>query len=255
MPKHKKNPEVGTKQTTFSSIIYIDQKDAKNFAQDEEVTFMDWGNAFIRKITGSPVIETIEVELNLEGDFKKTKQKITWLGESASAPFVPVKLLDYDYLITKKKVEEDDELKDLLTKTTEFHIDAVADANVKLLKKGDIIQFERIGYFIVDKAFGEPAHDAGREEVLDRVDLILIPDGKAASVASKAPVAAPKAAAKAAKAPATVVKIAEPAPTEAVETILLSEGSKGFPQPVTTKMFKVDSLCALCFFSVDLVNG
>lgn len=39
LPKHKKNPDVGTKETIFADVIYVDQKDAQNFAQDEEVRF------------------------------------------------------------------------------------------------------------------------------------------------------------------------------------------------------------------------
>ncbi|CEJ02982.1 Putative Glutamyl-tRNA synthetase [Rhizopus microsporus] len=87
-----------------------------------------------------------------------------------------VLLVDYDYLITKKKVEEGDDVKDLVTPQSEFKYPALADGNIKQLKKGDIIQFERKGYFILDSVATatEPAH------------FIRIPDGKAASMASKA---------------------------------------------------------------------
>ncbi|KAL1737833.1 hypothetical protein HDZ31DRAFT_70726, partial [Schizophyllum fasciatum] len=95
------------------------------------------------------------------GDVKKTKLKTTWLAaepaqdsaailtappgiDAALAP-VPITLLDYDYLITKKKLEEGDEVQDYLTPQTEFRVAAVADGNVRSLKKGDVIQFERKG--------------------------------------------------------------------------------------------------------------
>lgn len=38
VPKHKKNADVGTKQTVFSSQIIIEQEDAKTFAENEEVS-------------------------------------------------------------------------------------------------------------------------------------------------------------------------------------------------------------------------
>lgn len=268
MPKHKKNPDVGTKMTAFADTIYVEQEDAVTFAQDEEVTFMDWGNAFVRKINrdsaDSPITE-IELELNLKGDFKKTKKKITWLAEvpSAQATLVPVTLLDYDYLITKKKLEEDDDVKDCLTPQTEFRTAAVADANVRQLKQGDIIQFERKGYYIVDRAY-----DASKPE--QEVELILIPDGRAASIASKhAPpeTAADKKAAASAdkvkskdksakggkKAAAAAAKSSagptaqstgfpDVAPTEAQDSKLLSDGVSGFEIPYKTKMYKVDNL-------------
>ena len=171
---------------------------------------MDWGNAFVRKIVGSPV-ESIEMELHLTGDFKKTKKKVTWLSASPTAPLIPVLLLDYDYLITKKKLEVDDEVTSFLTPTTEFRVDALADTNVRALKKGEVIQFERKGYYIVDKAFGAPSEIGGE---VDQVELILIPDGKAASIASKVvPIAADKSAPKAVKAkkvaPAGVANLAK----------------------------------------------
>ena len=37
LPKHKKNPEVGEKQTVYSSNIVIEQDDAASFEDQEEV--------------------------------------------------------------------------------------------------------------------------------------------------------------------------------------------------------------------------
>jgi len=141
---------------------------------------MDWGNAIVRSktIDANGVVTAIEMDLNLEGDFRKTKKKITWLTQpTAEHPLVDVTLLDYDYLITKKKLEENDELKDFVSPVTEFRSEAYADANVGELKKGDIIQFERKGYYIFDGAIGEG-------EAL-RLEFIHIPDGRQASLASK----------------------------------------------------------------------
>ena len=138
---------------------------------------MDWGNAIVRSKTTneSGIITAIEVELHLEGDFRKTKKKITWLAQpDVEHPLVDVTLLDHDYLITKKKLEENDDVKDFVTPVSEFRDEAFADANVKELKKGDIIQFERKGYYIFDGV------------VDGRYEFIHIPDGRAASIASKA---------------------------------------------------------------------
>ena len=141
---------------------------------------MDWGNAIVRSKTvdANGVVTAIEMDLNLEGDFRKTKKKITWLAQpTVEHPLVDVTLLDYDYLITKKKLEENDDLEDFASPVTEFRSEAYADANVKELKKGDIIQFERKGYYIFDGTTGEG--DTLRSE------FIRIPDGKQASLASK----------------------------------------------------------------------
>lgn len=197
LPKHKKNPEVGEKNTVYSSQIYLEQEDALSFDDQEEVrllhllhsssvshmscqiTLMDWGNAIVRSKTAneSGTVTAIELDLHLEGDFRKTKKKITWLPQAAAGEhsLIEVTLLDHDYLITKKKLEENDDVQDFVTPQSEFREDALADANVRALKKGDIIQFERKGYYIFDGAAG-----GGRHE------FIHIPDGRAASIASKA---------------------------------------------------------------------
>ena len=151
-----------------------------------QITLMDWGNAIVRsKITDSSgTITAVSMELHLEGDFKKTTKKITWLAQPTTAhPLVDATLIDYDYLITKKKLEENDELKDFATAVTEFREEALADANVRELKRGDIIQFERRGYYAFDGVAKKGNGALGEQETWE---FIRIPDGRAAGLASKA---------------------------------------------------------------------
>ncbi|KAG2146845.1 tRNA synthetases class I, catalytic domain-containing protein [Suillus bovinus] len=178
LPRHKKNPDVGEKRTVFTSTILVEQEDAISFDDQEEITLMDWGNAIVRSKTTGPSgdITSLTMDLHLEGDFRKTKKKITWLAQPTNDyPLVNITLLDYDYLITKKKLEETDDIKDFVTPVSEFREEAFADANVSTLTKGDIIQFERKGYFIFDGT----AEDG-------KLEFIRIPDGRAANLASKA---------------------------------------------------------------------
>jgi glutamyl-tRNA synthetase len=157
-PKHNKNPEVGTKKVTFSSKIILEQEDVKLFKQDEEITLMAWGNAIVRKINGSNPITDIELELHLEGDVKKTEKKVTWLA--ADGPeLIPAQLMDFDYLITKDKLEEEDNWEDFLNPETQTVSEALCDPNVAECKPDDIIQFERKGFYRCDRAYkdGQPA--------------------------------------------------------------------------------------------------
>ena len=226
LPLHKKNPDVGNKTTRFAADVLIEQEDALSFDDNEEITLMDWGNAFVRRknTSSSGVIESIDLELHLAGDFKKTKKKITWIAGPASG-LEPVRLLDHDYLITKKVLEENDELTTFVTPTTEFIVEAYSDSNVKNLKKGDIIQFERKGYYIYDG-------DASGHR-----DFICIPDGRAKSVASKAATAAtPAPAGKAA--PGAAVAEAPASKMYKVESVYGSDE----PQAPNTKMYTVPSV-------------
>jgi glutamyl-tRNA synthetase len=169
-PKHVKNETVGKKKVVFGSPILLEQADARSFEEGEEITLMGWGNAFITKILRpDPAgdVTGLELKLHLEGDFKKTKKKVTWLAKDQS--LVDVELVDFDYLITKDKLEEDDDVRDFVNKATEFKEVAYADCNIADVKEDDILQFERKGYYRCDL----PAKD-GKPAV-----FFCIPTGKA----------------------------------------------------------------------------
>lgn len=167
-PKHKKNPEVGMKKVLYFEKALLEQEDAASFTEGEEVTFMDWGNVIIKKIhKEGDVVKSIDAELHLEGDFRKTEKKVTWLADTADK--TKVELVDFDHLITKDKLEEGDNFEDFLTPETKFKSEAYSDLNVKELKKGDVIQFERKGYYRVEKDLSE-----------GEMVFFSIPDGKTA---------------------------------------------------------------------------
>ncbi|KAF1854375.1 hypothetical protein Lal_00045066, partial [Lupinus albus] len=150
-PKHVKNPDVGTKQVTFGPKLLLDQADVAEFADNEEITLMSWGNAIVRGLdkSASPVKE-LNLELHLAGDFKTTSKK-------AADPenLVKAELWDFGYLITKDTLEKDDNLDDYLAETTAWKVDALVDASIADLKENDFIQLERKGYYRVDKALGQ----------------------------------------------------------------------------------------------------
>ena len=52
VPCHKKNPAAGTKQLVKLNKVWLDQADAQQIKEGEEVTLMDWGNAIV-KVRGS----------------------------------------------------------------------------------------------------------------------------------------------------------------------------------------------------------
>ena len=190
---------------------------------------MDWGNAIVRsKTVNDGRVTAITMDLHLEGDFRKTKKKITWLAApTPSHSLVESTLLDYDYLITKKKMEEDDQFADFVTPVSEFREDAVADANVKDLKKGDIIQFERKGYYIFD----------GKAED-GKLEFILIPDGRAASIASKAGL---EASAKGKKAETAGPSSDTPVDTKMYQVEKIY-GEGEVKTPADTKMYKIENV-------------
>lgn len=121
LARHKKNASLGTKPVTCSSSVFIEQSDARelNGVEGEEVTLMDWGNVivapFAKESDGSG-IKAMSGRLNLGGDVKKTK-KLTWISADGTT-LARATLRDFDHLITKKKIEEEDNFEDCLNEKT-----------------------------------------------------------------------------------------------------------------------------------------
>ena len=100
-------------------------------------------------------------------DFKKTK-KLTWVCADPDTT-VEITLVEYDHLITKRKVEEKDDVKDLVNTNSRIEYSAIAEGSLRTLQRGQSIQLERRGFFFVDQAItGE-----GKQ-----MRLNFIPDGK-----------------------------------------------------------------------------
>jgi len=169
VPRHKKHAPAGNKATTMCSQVWLDQADAALLQPNEEVTLMDWGNCFIRTITKDAAGEftALTGELNLAGSVKNTKYKLTWLPQIAD--LVEITLVELGYLINKKKVEEDDVFEDIVNDNSWLEAAAMGDANMRSLKKGEVLQVERKGYFICDTIYGGPGSPAV---------LLNIPDGR-----------------------------------------------------------------------------
>ena len=169
IPKHKKYPPAGMKALVRTKQIWIEQVDAACIAEGEEVTLMDWGNAIMQSIERDSQgnVTSIRALLHLEGDFKKTKLKLTWLP--VTDDFVSLKLTEFGYIITKPKPEEDDSISDIVNKDSKVENMAVGDMNMRSLREGDIIQLERKGYYRVDQPFIRHSKPA---------ILFKIPDGK-----------------------------------------------------------------------------
>ncbi|CAI9278020.1 unnamed protein product [Lactuca saligna] len=157
IPKHKKYVAAGDKSIAFTKKIWIEQADAKAISPNEEITLMDWGNAIVREIKKDKnrnVTDLIGV-LHPEGSFKTTKLKLTWLPHTNE--LVPLTLVEFGYLITKKKMKKEKDFIPVLNRDTKKEIGGVGDSNMRRLKCGDILQLERKGYFRCDVPFITPS--------------------------------------------------------------------------------------------------
>ncbi|KAJ0232371.1 Glutamate--tRNA ligase [Hirschfeldia incana] len=169
IPKHKKFEGAGEKATTFTKRIWIEGADASAISVNEEVTLMDWGNAIVKEVTKDEEgrVTALSGVLNLKGSVKTTKLKLTWLPETNE--LVKLTLTDFDYLIKKKKLEENDKVPDYVNENTMKETSALGDSNMRNLQRGDVIQLERKGYYRCDVPFVKSSKP---------IVLFSIPDGR-----------------------------------------------------------------------------
>ena len=106
-------------------------------------------------------------------DFKKTK-KITWVSAYPETT-VEVTLTDFDHLISKKKVEENDYVKQLVNYSSKIEYTAITEGTLRIIQRGVRFQFEKRTYFFVDQS-------ASLFERL--IKLNFIPDGKSKNMSS-----------------------------------------------------------------------
>ncbi|NXA35471.1 SYEP ligase, partial [Eudromia elegans] len=170
------NADVGLKPVWYSSRVLIEGADAETLAEGEVVTFINWGNLIITKLNrnSSGKIVSIDAKLNLENkDFKKTT-KITWLAETPCASLIPTVCVNYEHLITKPVLGKDEDFKQFINRNSKQEELMLGDPCLKELKKGDIIQLQRRGFFICDQPY-EPVSPYSCKEA--PCVLIYIPDG------------------------------------------------------------------------------
>ena len=177
-PLHNKNTSLGKKPVMKGRNLLIEKSDVFGPNKDgveeqlikegQKVTLMKWGNVNITKVkkskSGDWEIEgTYDAE---DQDFKGTT-KLTWLCDDPNTT-MEIKHIEFDHLITKDKVEETDEIKDLVNKGSRIESTLVCEALVRNLPKGTIFQFERKGFMFVDQI-----------ELVNQPCVVhFIPDGK-----------------------------------------------------------------------------
>uniref|UniRef100_A0A8C8HM17 Bifunctional glutamate/proline--tRNA ligase n=1 Tax=Oncorhynchus tshawytscha TaxID=74940 RepID=A0A8C8HM17_ONCTS len=229
--KHPKNTEVGMKAVWYGPRVLVEGADAETFTEGETVTFINWGNIIITKIHKDPrgKVTSLEGKLNLENkDFKKTT-KITWLAETPHAPLLPTVCVNYQHLITKPVMGKEDDFKEYINKQSKLEEKMLGDPCLKDLKKGDIIQLQRRGFYICDQPY-EPISPYSCKE--SPCVLLYIPDGHTKEM----PTAGSKSKSQAATTPASTAKckttpVSAPAPPTAsdastVFSCIVAQGEK-----------------------------
>uniref|UniRef100_A0AAX7UZC3 Glutamyl-tRNA synthetase n=1 Tax=Astatotilapia calliptera TaxID=8154 RepID=A0AAX7UZC3_ASTCA len=218
--KHPKNAEVGMKEVWYGPRVLIEGADAETFTEGETVTFINWGNLIITKINkgADGKVLSMKASLNLDNkDYKKTT-KITWLAETNNSLPVPAICVNYQPLISKAVITKDDNFKDYINKHSKLEEKMLGDPCLKNLKKGDIIQLQRRGFYICDQPYEPLSPNSCKESPCV---LIYIPDGHTKEM----PTAGSKEKSKTQPAsPAKAPKTSVPAPAADLFSSIVAQG-------------------------------
>ena len=166
-PLHPKNNQMGSKAVMYGQELLIEKADAQAVQVGQKVVLMNWGVATIteRREAGDSfeIVATVD---EADKDFKK-KPVLTWLCNDPATTF-ELKMLEFDHLITKPKIEEADKEEDIFNRNSKFEEIGIAEGIVRDLPKGSHFQFVRRGTYYVDQlAIGG-----------NQMAVNFVPDGK-----------------------------------------------------------------------------
>lgn len=174
---HPKNPSLGQREVSVAPQLLIDQVDAQAMKAGDNVTFIGLGNLKIKDVIkgADGKVNKVLAEPNLDDKNYKNTLKVTWLAKTPSAPLVPCKCVFFDHILSKQVLGKDDDFKDFIRKETRLDVPMLGDPLLAKLKKSDIVQIQRKGFFICDQPYDPEA--ARHTSVEGPLVLYHIPDG------------------------------------------------------------------------------
>lgn len=190
---HPKDPSLGKRVVCIAKKVLLETVDVEGVQVGEHIVLMRWGEyrneidacSVVRDwliscslishalalFTG--VVKITKVDGGLEGeyvpdgDFKAASRKLTWLAAVKNNTVCV--LTEFDNLVTKDKLDEEDKFEDFINPNTLATTEAFGDPGLKALQEHDVIQLERRGYYRVDRPY--IAEDKP-------IILFMVPDGK-----------------------------------------------------------------------------
>merc|ERR1740123_270231 len=142
-----------------------------------KLILMNWGIVNLDKVRYSDdEKEIVCVDATFEENNRdfKGKTAVNWVADNGMNNLVPVKLVELDYIFNYVEQETEEKKMEIVLEenksNTWLETDARAESAVRLLGQGDVIQFIKLGMFIVDRPY------LGRDS--EPAVLIHIPDGK-----------------------------------------------------------------------------
>lgn len=166
-----KKPELGKRAVRIASEVLLETLDVAGIEVDEKIALVGWGIVKITKVNDGQ----LEGEfLHGNSNFGSCKRKLSWVASVASN--TRVILTEFDNLISKDKLEEDDDFMEFVNPATMAVSEVVGDVGLKNLQEHEVVQLQRRGFFRVDRPY------INEDKPLI---LYMIPDGKAKAMSGQ----------------------------------------------------------------------
>ncbi|BEJ15454.1 hypothetical protein CspHIS471_0500590 [Cutaneotrichosporon sp. HIS471] len=143
-PLNKLNAGVGTKLMVYTTHIHLENVDAASLVEGEEITLMDFATAVVTSVVKSEssqgaTVKGLTLTINPQGNPKLTSKRFHWLPAATptaalGGSLTPVVLVKYP---RPSEIE-----------SSEVRTPALASPQVSKMKRGDILQFERKGFYV-----------------------------------------------------------------------------------------------------------
>lgn len=175
---HPQKPEMGEKAVLQGPEIIVEREDLEDATANggqprvhvgERIILFTWGvmNVLHVELDGDgKAVKGVTVAFDPAGDVKTVNRKIQWVAKSPHA--LTVSMHEFDHLITKEKVEENDNIEDLVNRNSHAVQDMIMEPAMRSVAKDAYIQIMRRGFFKVDQPVKPNA----------QMDIFMIPDGK-----------------------------------------------------------------------------
>ncbi|EFN80646.1 Bifunctional aminoacyl-tRNA synthetase [Harpegnathos saltator] len=184
---HPKDPSKGTKRVRVGPKIFIEKDDAESLIEGQNTTFISWGNLMIKQIEKkNSTVVNVKASLNLDDKNYKDTLKITWLAAPSAAESdrkaeetdaISCYAVYFDHIMSVPVLGKDDDFKNFVAKDTRKEVEMLGEVELKRVKKGEIIELRRKGFFICDVPYAPISPYSSREQ---SVILFHIPDGRMA---------------------------------------------------------------------------
>jgi glutamyl/glutaminyl-tRNA synthetase len=183
LPKDEDGSKFGFKSLFLGPKVIVERNDVEGTADGkvsrvvvgEKMVLLAWGMFRVTQVTegADGKLASFDIEFEPDNkDFKSAPKKIHWVALNPHN--VRILQFEFDFLITKAKMEEGDDLMQNLRPVSMATTELIGEPGLRNMKSDQFCQLQRRGYMRVDKVArdSEPAH------------FFIIPDGKQSAMST-----------------------------------------------------------------------